>query len=211
MQRIELPAKARHSGASPRKLRQEGMVPGVMYGHGADSLVISVEEKDFRKALASGGANAIFEIVLTDNNEQTSHVAMVKEIQRNPMSGDFVHVDFYRIRMDETITTRVPIHAVGEPVGVKEGGLLQYQIRDVEVECLPSVIPENFTIDISGLNVGDALYVSDLPVIEGVEVLDDSTETILSVVAPRMAEEEEEEEAEEMTEPELVGEEEDEE
>jgi large subunit ribosomal protein L25 len=211
MQRIELPARSRCTSESPRKLRREGMVPAVMYGHGEGSIVLCFEEREFKKALSSGGANAIFEIVLDENGSKQSHVAMLKEFQRNPMTGDFIHVDFYRIRMDETITTRVPIHAIGEPVGVKEGGLLQYQIREVEVECLPGVIPENFTIDISELAIGDNMAISDLPAFEGVKVLDDPNETILSIVAPRAVEEvEEEEEAEEGAEPELVGEDEEE-
>lgn len=209
MQRIELSARSRCTSESPKKLRREGLVPAVMYGHGEESIVICFAEKDFRKALHTGGANAIFEISIDDNGTQKSHVAMLKEFQRNPMNGRFVHVDLYRIRMDETITTRVPIHAVGEPVGVKEGGLLQYQIREVEVECLPGVIPENFTIDISELTIGANMAISDLPSFEGVKVLDDPSEIILSVVAPRAAEEPtEEEEADETAEPGLVGEEE---
>ncbi len=211
MERIELAATERERDMTPRQMRRKGRIPAVMYGRGEEGLVLEIEEIDFKKALNRGGQNAIFEVSVADEETKDNHVTMIKEIQRDPVSGEVLHVDLYRISMDETIITTVPINTEGEPVGVKEGGLLQYQIREVEVECLPAAIPDSFEIDISELDVGDNLAISDLPDIEGVEVLDDQEEIILSIVAPTMEEEEEEEEEELDMEPELVGEEEDEE
>ena len=131
-----------------RKLRQSGRVPAVLYGHGQDAVPLSVDSRDLYHLLHTGaGSNVLVDLVVNG----ADHLAMPREIQRDAIRGSFWHVDFLEVSRDETITVDVPIHVVGESVGVKQGGVLEHHLWDLHVECLPGDVPEAIEVDIEPL------------------------------------------------------------
>jgi large subunit ribosomal protein L25 len=148
-----------------------------------------MDQKAFRKAISSGGMNALLDLIIHKDDGKETVIAMLKDMQRNPMSGEILHADFVHVRMDETIITKVQVHHHGEAVGVIEGGLLQQQLREIEVESLPGKIPETYVVDISAMGIGSHLTVADLPKIEGVRILDPLDTIIMSISAPKAVEE----------------------
>ena len=178
-----------------RRLRKQGLIPGVLYGRGHVRSVV-VGERDLRAALTGrSGMHAILDVVIDD--QKTPHHAVVKTYQQNPLRGVITHVDFHEVRLDQPIHALVAVQLVGESPGVKEGGVLQQVSRELNVEALPGAIPEHVEADIGGLEVGDTLRLEDLRPIEGVTFLDDAHETVLATcTAPRVLTELEEEEGE---------------
>lgn len=146
-----------------RRVRVTGMVPAVLYGGRKDSISLSVNAKQVGKILRSEtGHNTIFTVQVADGQEEK---AMVKDWQVDPVSGSLLHVDLLRIAMDVRMRVRVPVHTFGEPQGVKlQGGIFEMVTREVEIECLPGDIPEEFKMDISGLTIGMQLRAADLPI-----------------------------------------------
>jgi large subunit ribosomal protein L25 len=185
-----------------KRLRKSGLIPGVIYGHGNDAVLISVEPHALRDALGtSAGTHAVLDV--TFEGQKRGHKAIVKEMELDPVRHNVTHIDLQEIRLDETIETTVAIDFVGEAKGVKAGGMLD--------EGLVTAIPEHITIDISELDMNETAKVSDLLIPEGIEVLNDLDEVLCSVLPPRKIEEEVvEEEAVEAgeaaaAEPEIVG------
>ena len=180
-----------------RRLRAGGRVPAVLYGHGMDPIGLSVDAKELFHLFHTGaGTNVLVDLVV-DGNE---HLAMPREIQRDHIKGRFVHVDFLVVRRDEKITISVPIRVVGESVGVKAGGVVEHHLWELQVECLPTNVPEAIEADISALEIGDGLRVSDLVAPEGATILTNAEESVVLVTQPQMAVELEEEEAAEAAE-----------
>ncbi|MGH2635834.1 MAG: 50S ribosomal protein L25/general stress protein Ctc [Actinomycetota bacterium] len=181
-----------------RRLRAGGRVPAVLYGHGMDPIGLSVDAKELFHLFHTGaGTNVLVDLVV-DGNE---HLAMPREIQRDHIKGRFVHVDFLVVRRDEKITISVPIRVVGESVGVKAGGVVEHHLWELQVECLPTNVPEAIEADISALEIGDGLRVSDLVAPEGATILTNVEDSVVLVTQPQMAVElEEEEEAAEAAE-----------
>jgi large subunit ribosomal protein L25 len=176
-----------------RKLRAAGRVPAVLYGHGMDPLSLSVDSRElFHLFHTRAGTNVLVDLVV-DGSE---HLAMPREIQRDHIKGRFVHVDFLVVRRDEKIHVSVPIRVVGESVGVKAGGVVEHHLWELQVECLPTDVPEAIEADISDLEIGSGLRVSDLKVPHGATILTDPDESVVAVQQPQMAVEEEEEAAE---------------
>lgn len=189
-----------------RKLRAQGKVPGVLYGEKIDSTALVVDTRELMHLVhGEAGYNVI--VSLSIEGSGAKHTAIIKEIQRDPMRNGYLHVDFQEIALDEEITGRIPIAIVGESPGVKEGGVLQHGVWEIEVRALPRSLPEHFEIDIGGLSIGEAVRVSDLTAPEGVVVTSPPDEVVVSVVAPTVYREEEVVEAvEEVEEPEVAGE-----
>ena len=183
MQQIPLKAAARGIGkGEAHRIREEGSIPGVLYGHGVQGLPIRVNAREFGRVLGTGaGRNNLVELQLDGDK----HTAMIKEIQQDYLRSVPLHVDFYRISLSETIKAVVPLVIVGAEVVVKEGGIVEHQLHEVEVECLPTDIPEHIEVDVSRLRVGHHLTVADLKVPAGVAVLNDPVETVVVVDAPR--------------------------
>jgi len=146
-----------------RRVRVTGMVPAVLYGGPKDSISLSVNAKQVGKILRSeSGHNTIFTVQVSGGGEEK---AMLKDWQVDPVSGSLLHVDLLRIAMDVRMRVRVPVHTFGEPEGVKlQGGIFEMVTREVEIECLPGDIPEEFKVDVSGLTIGKQLRAGDLPV-----------------------------------------------
>ena len=181
-----------------RRLRRTGRVPAVVYGGGGDCLPISVDARELRHALQ--GAGAVIELSL--DGETTN--AVLKDAQTDPVRGDTWHVDFLRVRMDVAIqsTTVLELTGAEEAPGHTEGGVLEQQLRELQIEALPGDIPESITYDASGMQLNDTLHVSDLTAPSGVTILDDPETVVASLTLPRL----EVEEPEVETETELVGE-----
>jgi large subunit ribosomal protein L25 len=200
--RFRLEVKARGAdqlgSASIRRLRKDGLIPGVLYGKGA-ARAIAVGERDLRAALTgSSGLHAILDVVI--DGQTTTHPSVLKDYQQHPVRGTLTHIDLHEVRLDQPIQTAVAIVIDGESPGVKQGGVLNQGVRELNVSALPGAVPEHITVDISMLELGDSLRLEDLPAVEGVEFLDDPHDTVIAaVVAPRAVEEVEAEEGAEVT------------
>lgn len=184
----------RSTGTRPsRRLRRSGMVPATLYGQQSEPVSIAVQDRDLRRALATeAGINAL--ITLEVGEEK--HTSLARQLQRHPTKGDIIHLDFVKISLTDRVDVVVAVETVGEPEGVRDGGIIETVANSVNVNTLVTSIPDYIKADISELGVGDALRVSDLPVIEGLEYLDDPLQTIVTVSLPSAALAEEEEEAE---------------
>jgi len=169
-----------------RRLRREGKVPAVVYGAHKDAVAITVDRKSVSELVGKSehGVRSIFVLKMA-GTDQTRH-AMIKEIQIDPISRTMRHIDFVRVVMDEVVRLTIPIHLIGIAAGVKNtGGILDFQVRDLHVECLPGQIPDAFEVDVTPLEIHQSLRISDLKSIEGVKVLDDMDRVIVSVTVPR--------------------------
>jgi large subunit ribosomal protein L25 len=164
-----------------RKLRAGGRVPAVLYGHDRSPLPLSVNARDLFHVLHTGaGANVLVDLIV----DGKQHLALPREVQRNHIRDQLVHVDFLVVNRDETIVIDVPIREVGESPGVKAGGVVEHHLFELHVECLPSDVPEHIDADISKLDFGDALRVGDIAAPRGVTVLTNEEESVLAVVVP---------------------------
>ena len=176
-----------------RRLRKDGLVPGVLYGKGHARAIV-VGERDLRAALTGrSGLHAIIDVVI--EGQTTPHHAVLKDFQRHPIRGTLTHVDFHEVRLDRPIQATVNVQFVGESPGAKQGGVVQQVTRELRVEALPTGIPEHIEADISALEVGDTVRVADLEAIEGVAFLDDPETVLANCSIPRGITELEEAEA----------------
>jgi large subunit ribosomal protein L25 len=171
-----------------RQLRARERVPGNVYGLDRPPFMVSVDPRRIDELLHLGsGVNTIFSLTLS--GESRTREAMIKELQRDPVSERLLHIDFVRVDPDKAIHVRVPVHLVGSPEGVRnEGGILDFVHREVEVECLPGDIPEHVDLDVTALHINQHVSVSDLRFPEGVRVLADPNQIVAGVVAPRAEE-----------------------
>jgi large subunit ribosomal protein L25 len=179
--------------AESRRLRRQGLIPGVLYGR-EDPVAVSIRERDLRAALTTrGGLNAVLDVVVDGG---AAHSSVLKEYQQDKIRGHITHVDLQEVRLDQPIHASVPITLHGEPAGVKEGGVLTQVTSEVMVEALPMEVPEHLEADISEMQIGDTLRLSAVKLPDGVTLLDDPEEVVLaSVVQPRIEEEPETTEA----------------
>jgi large subunit ribosomal protein L25 len=197
--KLEVQVREARGSAETRRLRKQGLIPGVIYGGGNDPAAISVPERVLRKALTgAGGLHAILDVVVSGDGNGGARPAILKDYQQDVITGRVTHVDLHQVRLDRPIQASVVVQLVGEPEGVKEGGVLSQVSREITVEALPMEIPEHIDADVSAMAVGDTLRLADVRPIEGVTFLDDPEETVLaSVSAPTVFEEPELEEPEE--------------
>ncbi|MDV2503739.1 MAG: 50S ribosomal protein L25 [bacterium] len=182
-----------------RKLRQDGKIPGILYG-GDGAVSLTLDPKDILRVLNSqAGENAIVQLNLSGEKTQERKV-ILRELQYDSIRRRLLHVDFYEVTMDEELEVRVPVEMTGVPVGVEQdGGVLTQLLFELHIKCLPDEIPDQVFLDVSELNIGDARHVSDLTVPTEVTVLDDLETAVVNVEAPRVevvVEEEVEEEVE---------------
>jgi large subunit ribosomal protein L25 len=177
-----------------RRLRASGRVPAVLYGHGSKPTHLSVDARQFGQALRTdAGVNVLIQLEVG----RARHMALAKEIQRHPVKGSLIHVDFIEVRRGEKVHVSVPVHLVGEAPGVREGGIADQDLYQVNVEAEVTAVPELVEADVSGLGIGDVLRVADLKAPNGAVILDDPEAPVVSVVAPTVEAEPEAEEAEE--------------
>ena len=216
MEKINLKAKIREElgKEAVKKLRHQGFIPAVVY-KGKNCLNIKVSSKELSDVIhTKAGENVVVNLQIeghrsTKGKEHTSTKEMsktvvIKEIQYHPVREQILHVDFNEISLTEVLVVKVPIAVKGEPRGSKEGGVLEHVLWEVEIECLPAQIPENISIDVSSLNIGDSILVKDLQIPQGLKVLSDLEATVVTLAAPRVEEAEVLKPEEEMVEPEVI-------
>ncbi|HKH79465.1 MAG TPA: 50S ribosomal protein L25 [Solirubrobacteraceae bacterium] len=198
--KLAVSSRAAEGSRAVRRLRRSGRVPGIVYGGGGESVSFDADARELRLALAGSGAV----LDLSVDGEKATPVVL-KEAQRDPVRGETVHVDLLRVRLDEAIHAVVPLELSGteEAPGVKEGGVLEQITRELNVQALPTAIPESISYDIGEMQIGDTIALEALSAPEGVELLDDP-ETVLATLSPPRLQTEAEEEIEAETE--LVGE-----
>jgi len=183
---ISVERRADHGKGAVRRLRAGGKVPGILYGpkRTTTSIVIGAEEFE-RKLTHLEGAHLIRLLHAgASDAELNERMVLVREMQLHPVSGKALHADFYEVDLTERLTVSVTLHFVGKPVGVVNGGILQPILREVAVECLPTEIPDFIEVDVSGLDIHDAVHVSELMLPEGVVSVGDGTRTVVTVLPP---------------------------
>jgi len=167
-----------------RRLRKDGMTPAVFYGPTTEPVLLAVNSSDLMKIL-KGKEENIFINLLIGNGGQMEKFTLIKELQIDPLSRKFLHVDFCEIDMEHAITLDVPIHFKGQAIGVDNGGDLHHIKREIKVSCLFTVLPEFVEVDVSGLEIGDSIKMRDIKLPDGVNVLDPQDTIIASVSAPK--------------------------
>jgi large subunit ribosomal protein L25 len=199
--KLQVQERERRGSAESRRLRRQGFIPGVLYRAGDDPHPFTVPERDLRRALSgAGGLHTILDVVIDGVDKGKPHASILKDYQQDPLRGTLIHIDLHEVRLDQPIQASVVVALVGEPAGVKEGGVLSQVTREVTVEALPMEIPEHIDVDVSGMALGDTLRADALPPIEGVTYLDDPEETVLATVTAPTRVIEPEEEVEEAAE-----------
>lgn len=179
--------------ASSRSLRQKGIVPAVLYGPSTEPVLISIDKNELESTFKKGKTGQLLFNLVVKNGETYSKSVMIKELQSDPLSKDFLHIDFYEIAMDRKIKVNIPVETTGKCKGVENGGILQVIRRDLEVLCLPQSMPETIKIDITDLDVGDSVHVEEISIENDVEIPSDVNFTVVTVVSPKIEAIEEEE------------------
>jgi len=191
MERANLDASVRpgKGKTGARRVRKGGQVPAIVYGHGRESLAVTVEAKALRATLHThAGLNVLIDLDIRSNGTADKQLVIVKELQRDIFTHDILHVDFQAISLEETLEAHVPVVLVGTPKGVVDGGVLDQHLREVLVECLPTLIPERIEVDVGGLTVGHAIHAGELTIPERVTLLTPPGEVVATVLAPRVEE-----------------------
>jgi large subunit ribosomal protein L25 len=201
LEQLEIKVKVRKSvGNGPaRALRREGKIPAVLYGPKTEPIILSVDIKDIEQILKQGGIGQVLLNLVIQNGKAVTKPAMIKELQIHPVSGKFLHIDFYEIDMQRKIRVGVPVVTKGKSKGTELGGLLQIIRRELEVLCLPTQIPDAIEIDVTDLDIGDSLHVNEIQLEGNIEIAADVNFTVVTVLTPKVEIEvaEEEEEVEE--------------
>ena len=203
MEKFELHATVRKSvGNGPaRTLRRIGKIPAVLYGPKTEPVLLAVNAREFEQILKQGNVGQVILDLVIQNGKKVSKPAMIKELQTHPVSGNFIHLDFYEIDMNRKIRVMVPVVTKGKCKGVELGGTLQIVRREIEVFCLPGDIPEVIELDITDLDIGDAIHSDEIPLDEHIEISADVNFTVITVLSPKVEEVAEvEEELEELEE-----------
>jgi large subunit ribosomal protein L25 len=173
--------------AESRRLRRQGLIPGVLYGR-EKPVAITITERDLRTAITgAGGSHAVLDVVVEGGQ---SHSSVLKEFQLDPIRGYITHVDLQEVRLDQPIHATVSVTLVGEAVGAKEGGILTQVTNSVNIEALPLEVPEHLEVDVTNLAIGDSARLSEITIPAGVTLLDDPETTVLATVTQPRAEEE---------------------
>jgi len=174
------------SGKGPaRQFRREGKVPGVLYGQG-ECLLLTIEPEPFLKILKShAGSTALISLDIAGAKSKPKRTALLRDYQVDPVEGKVLHVDLFEISMEQAIRVKVPVHVVGgTPAGVKEGGILHHNTRELHIECLPGVMPDSIEVDASSLAVGQGIHLKEISKKEGIRFLDDPDLMVVSVAVP---------------------------
>ena len=182
---FEVEARDSRGKGAARKLRAQGLVPGVVYGGGREATPIALDAAGLERLLerSHSGVNTLID--LAGNSPAAGRTVIAKELQREAVRGELTHVDFYEIDLTHKIEVDVPIHLTGTPQGVVLGGVLDQQIREITLLCMPNAIPDDIEADVSGMELGDSLHISDLVVPAGIEVVAEEVLTVATVLVPR--------------------------
>jgi large subunit ribosomal protein L25 len=187
MDRIELSATTRDIlGKKVKLLRRQGLTPANLYGRSIQSTALQIDTSDLKHALAHAGKSSL--IALKVDSAKRPRMVIVRDVQREPLSGSLVHVDLYQVKMEEKIKLQVPLSFVGDAPAVKErGGILVQNMNSLEIECLPANMPHNVEVDVSVLNdIDQALHVKDVHVDDSVTILNDPDQAVVQIVRSRV-------------------------
>jgi large subunit ribosomal protein L25 len=175
--------------AVAKKLRRDGIIPAIIYGADQDNYTIQLKSNDFRDLLKkSSSENFLVQLEIEGAKEKTK-LAMVQEVQTNALSGNIIHVDFHAVKEDQILTAQLPIELIGEPEGVKGGGVLDHQLRSIEIHCKPADLPEKIEFDVTHVELDGSVHVRDLTFPEGVEISMDGDVVVAMVSTPKVVEE----------------------
>ncbi|MBI5393760.1 MAG: 50S ribosomal protein L25 [Verrucomicrobia bacterium] len=192
MEQVALKAEHRkEAGRGPvKRLRTGGVVPGVVYGAHTQPVAVQVKDKDLKKVLhGAAGENVLVELEVSGAGAAEKRLALVREVQHDAMTDRVLHVDFHELKADEKFITTVTVEAVGEAVGVKNGGVLELAMHQLRVRCLPKDLPAKITVDVTALDIGKAVHVAEVKAPAGVELLDRKDLPVALVLAPAVEEE----------------------
>ncbi|MFH1777061.1 MAG: 50S ribosomal protein L25 [Candidatus Omnitrophota bacterium] len=168
-----------------KKLRQRSKVPAVIYRKGKTGANVFVDKKDVLKVLhTKAGENVLINLEIMDADKDKNKTVIIKEIQHDPITREMLHIDFYQISLTERIKINVPLMVKGDAPGIKEGGILEHVIREVEIECLPTKIPESIDIDVSNMNIGDVMHLKDIALPVDLHVLTNLEQVVVLIKAP---------------------------
>ncbi|CUQ65251.1 50S ribosomal protein L25 [Candidatus Nitrospira inopinata] len=185
--KFELAATVREQAGKgvARAMRRAGKIPAVLYGQG-ECMLLSVSPTSLMKILKShAGSSALIALTIEGAKSNPNRTALLRDYQLDPVSGTVLHADLFEVSMSKPIRVKVPIQVVGgTPVGVKEGGVLHHNLRELYIECLPSALPDHIEVDASALTIGSGIHVKELTVSEGIRLLDDAEQMVVSVAAP---------------------------
>ena len=197
--------------AAAREARRNGKIPAILYGRGEEPTAVEVDGRRLERMLHHGlGEHGMLDLDLKEGRGKRRRTVLIREVQHHPVTGEILHADFYHIDMEQKIQASVRVVLLGQAEGVKKGGILEHLLREVEIECVAKKMPESVVLDVSQLELGHSLHVRDLVLEEDIHVLTDPARTVVSVVPPRLREEEVAPAAEvvaeeEAAEPEVVG------
>jgi large subunit ribosomal protein L25 len=185
--KFEMAANVReHAGkGAARQLRRSGKVPAVLYGQG-ECLLLTLDPDPVKKLLRSGArSTALVSLTITGPSQKGTRTALLRDYQVDPVSGEVLHADLFEVSMSKAIKVKVPVNVVGGvPAGVKEGGVLHHNLRELHVECLPSAIPDAIEVDASPLLIGQGIHVRDIKLADSIRFLDEADQMVVSVAAP---------------------------
>lgn len=189
METLEIQADAREAGSKQkaRRLRRSGKIPAVLYGPKTQPVSLELNAKEFSSRIAGLEGSHLVRLK-SAANALAEKVALVKDTQFHPLTGEVVHADLYEVDLTAKLQVNVPLHFTGKAVGVTHGGILQPIVREVEVECLPLDIPAFFDVDVSSLDIGDSLHIEDLQMPSGVTAIFDTNFALVTVATPTVEE-----------------------
>jgi large subunit ribosomal protein L25 len=189
LETLEIQVETREVGSKrqARRIRRDGKIPGVLYGPKTPPVPLEVNKKEFSNRVAGLEGSHLVRLK-SGSAALADKVALVKEMQYHPITGEVIHTDLYEVDLTARIQVRVPLHFVGKAAGVVRGGILQPIVREIEVECLPLDIPEFFNVEVSALDIGDSIHIEELPMPEGVTVVSESNLALVAVVPPTVEE-----------------------
>ena len=180
---IQVEARDKQRKRDARRLLRDGKIPAILYGPKMTTVTLALDKKEFSRRVAGLQGSHLVRLK-SASATLAEKVALVKDMQFHPISGDVIHADFYEVDLSARIQVRVPLHFVGKAVGVVNGGILQPILREIEVECLPLDIPEFFNVDVTALDIGDSVHIEDLQMPDGVVSVAEDNLALVAVVPP---------------------------
>jgi large subunit ribosomal protein L25 len=184
---IQVDARDRQRKRDAKRLLRAGKIPGVLYGPKTTAVALALDQREFSSRVAGLEGSHLVRLK-SASASLAEKVALVKDMQYHPISGNVIHADLYEVDLTAKITVHVPLHFVGKAAGVVRGGILQPIIREIEVECLPLDIPEFFNVDVSALDIGDSVHIEELTMPEGVTAVSEAGQALVAVVPPTVEE-----------------------
>jgi len=182
-----------------RKLRNNGQIPAILYGEGQPTESISVSNLDLQRLISKHGTSKLIKLKVDQGKTEVEQQVLIKEIKNDPLLGKLLHLDFLRVAMNHEITLKVGVHLLNEDKRVRDGAVIEHNLHELEICCLPGNLPEQISVDVSKLVNGTAIYVKNLKLPEGIKAVNSPEEIVVRAVAPKV------EVAEENKEPEVVG------